>query len=108
MLSESVVFDPPSWEPRVPDDVIDPPTASDDVAVVLTSPVDPTYATPCDSDVSRRDDPNVDDAVEKRPLRSPSVVDVELYPATDVNGKTCPANVDVDTVDTKPFDPMNE
>ena len=37
-----------------------------------------------------------------------SVVPVALYPALDVNGNTCPASVDVDTVCTSPFDPMNE
>jgi len=60
------------------------------VAVVPTTPVEPTYATPCPRDDSRRGPENVDDAVEKNPLSSPSVVDVELYPVTDVNGNALP------------------
>jgi len=62
----------------------EPEHVADVVAVVLSSPVDPTYVSPCDRDVSLSADPNVELAVEKKPPRRPSVVDVELYPATDV------------------------
>ncbi len=46
------------------------------VAVVLSSPVDPTYAIPCDRDGSLSAPENVDDAVENRPPVRPSVVEV--------------------------------
>ena len=49
----------------------------DDEAIVLTNPFVPVYAKPCVSDGKYREDPNVDDAVEKRPL-NPMTVDVEL------------------------------
>jgi len=55
------------------------------VAVVLSSPPVPRYATPCDSDDSRSGPENVDDAVENRPPVRPSVVDV-LAPYA-VNGR---------------------
>ena len=41
---------------------------------------------PCDRDGRNRDDENVDEAVENRPLENPIVVDVELYPVLTVNG----------------------
>ena len=47
------------------------------VAVVLTSPVEPTYVRPCDSEVSLSADENVEEAVEKIPPVKPSTVDVE-------------------------------
>ena len=48
------------------------------VAVVDSSPPDPTNVSPCDSEVSLRADENVDEAVENIPLVKPIVVDVEL------------------------------
>jgi hypothetical protein len=45
--------------------------------------------------------------VEKKPER-PMTVDVELYRELEVNGKTCPARVDVEMVLTSPFVPTNE
>ncbi len=67
-------------EPNATNDVHDVEPAQDTVvvAVVLTSPVEPTYATPCPSDDSLSGPENVDDAVEKIPLVNPIVVDVEL------------------------------
>ncbi len=66
--------------PNATNDVHDVEPAQDTVvvAVVLTSPVEPTYATPCPSDDSLSGPENVDDAVEKIPLVNPIVVDVEL------------------------------
>ena len=51
---------------------------TDDEAIVCNRPFVPRYVNPCDSDGRKRDDPNVDDAVENRPLVNPIVVDVEL------------------------------
>ena len=48
------------------------------VAVVDSSPPDPTNVRPLDSEVSLRLDENVDDAVENSPFSRPSVVVVEL------------------------------
>ena len=50
----------------------------------------------------------VEDAVEKNPLVRPKVVEVELYPTFEVNGKTEAARVEVETVPTIPFEPMYE
>ncbi len=77
MFSDNVPDAPPSSEPKVPEYESDEPAVIVDVATVLTTPVEPTYVAPCDRDVSRSADPNVDDAVEKRPL-NPMTVDVEL------------------------------
>ena len=79
----------------------------DDEAIVLTLPFVPVYVNPCDRDGKKKFPDCVDDAVEKYPLSRPSAVDVALYPVADVNGNTCPASVDVDTVDTSPFVPTN-
>ncbi len=59
----------------------------DDDAIEFTCPADPMYANPCVRDGRYRDELNVDDAVENRPLVNPIVVDVELYPVLTVNGK---------------------
>jgi hypothetical protein len=67
MFSDNVVAVPPSCEPRVPDDVIEPPTASDDVAAVETFPFDPTKATPCVRDGNCRVPLSVVDELENRP-----------------------------------------
>ncbi len=74
-------------EPNATNDVHDVEPEHDTVvvAVVPTSPVDPTYAIPCDSDGSLSGPENVDDAVENRPPVRPSVVDV-LAPYA-VNGR---------------------
>ena len=77
-LSEIVAFEPPSWNPSAPVTESDEFVASVDVDVVLRSPLDPVYATPCPSDGRKSEDENVDDAVEKRPFPNPIVVDVEL------------------------------
>ena len=67
-------------EPNATNDVHDVEPVHDTVvvAVVLTSPVEPTYATPCPRDDSLSGPENVDDAVENIPLVNPIVVDVEL------------------------------
>ena len=77
-------------EPNATNDVHDVEPVHDTVvvAVVLTSPPVPRYATPCPSDDSRSGPENVDDAVENIPLVNPIVVDVLLYPACVVNGNT--------------------
>ncbi len=79
----------------------------DDEAIVFTLPFVPVYVNPCASDGRKKFPDCVDEPTEKYPLSRPSVVDVELYPVFDVNGNTCPASVDVDTVDICPFDPTN-
>ena len=61
-----------------PEHDTEPEHVADVVAVVLRSPVDPTYVNPCDRDVSRSADPNVDEAVENKPPVNPITVDVEL------------------------------
>ena len=48
---------------------VDPEQVTVVVAMVLSSPVEPTYASPLDSEVSRSADENVDEAVENRPPR---------------------------------------
>lgn len=67
-------------EPSATNDVHDVEPEHDTVvvAVVPTSPVEPTYDRPCDSDVSLSGPENVDDAVEKIPLVNPIVVPVAL------------------------------
>ena len=52
--------------------------ASVDVEIVPTNPLLPVNAKPCVSDGKKRDEPNVDDAVENKPFRNPIVVEVEL------------------------------
>ena len=56
--------------------------------VVAYDPTSPPYtaSSPLESDESRSDDEKVDDAVEKRPLVKPIVVEVLLYPVFTVNG----------------------
>ncbi len=61
------------------------------VAPDETSPPN-TESPPSERDDNRRGPEKVDDAVEKTPLRRPRVVDVLLYPATEVNGNA-PAEV---------------
>ena len=56
------------------------------VAPLVTSPLY-TARPPLDSDGRLRVEENVDDAVENSPLVNPITVDVELYPALEVNGK---------------------
>jgi hypothetical protein len=68
-----------------PEHDTDPEHDADVVAVVDTSPVEPTYVSPCDSDVSLSALPNVDEAVEKNPPVRPSTVDVDA--PYDVNGR---------------------
>ena len=106
-LRDIVELLPPSNAPSVPDTDSDELVASDDVATVLTNPVEPTYVAPCDSDDNLRADENVDDAVLSNPL-TPSTDVVELPHDCDVNGNTCPASVEVEIVDTRPFEPTNE
>ncbi len=52
--------------------------ANVDVDTVDTRPFDPMNEYPCPSDDKNKLDPNVDDAVENRPLVKPIVVEVEL------------------------------
>ncbi len=77
---ESVVVIVIGAEPSTVNDVhVDEPAHDTDVvATVLSNPFVPTNVSPCDSDERYTDDPNVDDAVENRPLANPIVVDVEL------------------------------
>ena len=82
-------------------------SCTDDEAIVFTLPFVPVYVNPCASDGKKKLPDCVDDAVEKNPLSRPSVVDVLLYPVCVVNGNTCAASVDVDTVDICPFEPTN-
>ena len=51
--------------------------ASVDVEIDNTNPFEPRYVKPCNRDGKKNADPNVDDAVENRPL-NPMTVDVEL------------------------------
>jgi hypothetical protein len=82
-----VIAPPP--EPSTSNEV--PPSGAEnetvEVADVCTSPDDPTYVTPCVRAERRTGPESVDDAVEKKPpAMKPIVVEVELYPATEVNG----------------------
>ena len=56
--------------------------------VVAPDETSPPYTAspPLESDESRNDDEKVDDAVEKRPLVKPMVVEVLLYPVLRVYG----------------------
>jgi hypothetical protein len=74
-------------DPNATNDVHDVEPEHDTVvvAVVPTSPVEPTYAIPCDRDGSLIGPLNVDEAVENSPPVRPSVVEV-LAPY-DVNGR---------------------
>jgi len=56
-----------------------------EVEIVDTSPEEPVYAKPCVSDGRYTEDPNVDEAVEKRPPVNPSTDDVDA--PYDVNGR---------------------
>ena len=58
----------------------------DDEAIVCVIPFVPVKRKPCDRDGKNSDELNVDDAVEKRPLWNPMVVDVALYEVKAVNG----------------------
>ncbi len=80
--------------------------ANVEVEIVCVRPFVPVYANPCDSDDRYTDDPNVDDAVEKRPFVNPIVVPVALKLAFEVNGNTCAARVEVPIVPTTPFVPV--
>jgi hypothetical protein len=117
MFSDRVVFDPPICEPSVPDDVIEPPTASDDVAAVETLPFEPTNATPCVCVGRKNEELIVVDELEKRPLMNPITVEVELYVGVAVYGKAYvlnPASLlnhesltdDEAIVETSPFEPV--
>jgi hypothetical protein len=77
-------------------------------AIEFTVPDEPRYAKPCERDDSRSADENVELAVEKSPPPKPMAVEVELYPVLEVNGNTCPARVDVETVLSAPFEPTYE
>ncbi len=61
-----------------PASLLNQDSCTDDDAIELTLPLDPMYEKPCDSDGKKKLPTCVDDAVEKYPLSSPSVVDVEL------------------------------
>jgi hypothetical protein len=61
-----------------PESLLNHDNFTDDEAMVETSPFVPVKAKPCDSDERKRLDEMVDDAVEKKPLSSPSAVEVEL------------------------------
>ena len=61
-----------------PEHDTEPEQVAEVVAVVLSSPVEPTYVKPCDRDVSLRLDENVDDAAENRPLVNPNTELVEM------------------------------
>ena len=56
----------------------DPEQDADVVAMDETRPPDPMYARPCERDESRSGAEIVEEAVEKKPLRRPRVVEVEL------------------------------
>ncbi len=78
--------------------------------VVAPDETSPPYTAspPLESDESRNGPEKVDDAVENIPPVNPSTDEVELPYDCEVNGNTCPASVEVDTVDTTPLDPMYE
>lgn len=59
----------------------------DDDATLFNFPAEPIYAKPCDNEGKYVALPNVDEAVENKPLRKPIVVEVELYPVFTVHGK---------------------
>ncbi len=75
---DSVPDTPPRSDPNVPVYDSDEPAVIVDVATLLTKPFVPVYRAPCPSVDNNRDDVNVDDAVENRPLVNPMTVDVEL------------------------------
>jgi hypothetical protein len=81
-------------EPMIvkPEHETEPEQAADVVAIVETSPVEPTYVRPCESEVSRSADENVELAVENNPPPKPMAVEVELYPTFTVNGKAYDVN----------------
>ena len=78
MSDRSVEEAAPASDVRNPASLLNHDRFTDDEAIVCTSPFVPRYVNPCVSDGRNRDDPNVDDAVENRPLVNPIVVDVEL------------------------------
>ena len=79
LVSDSSVDDAaPDSDVRNPASLLNHDSRIDDEAIVCTSPLLPVYVKPCVSDGKYSDDPNVDDAVENRPLVNPIVVDVEL------------------------------
>jgi hypothetical protein len=67
-----------SYEVRKPASLLNHDSLIDDDAIVCTRPFVPVYVNPCVRDGRYRDDENVDDAVENRPLVNPIVVEVEL------------------------------
>ena len=84
-----------------PASLLNQDSRTDDEAIVETIPFDPVNAKPAVSDGRKRDELNVDEAVEKSPLWKPMAVDVELYPTPEVNGDalfTVTAPVAPDTV----------
>ena len=78
-MSDSNVDDAaPASDVRNPASLLNHDSRIDEDAIVDTSPLLPVNAKPCVSDGRKRDEENVDDAVENRPLVNPIVVDVEL------------------------------
>lgn len=69
-----------------PASLLNQDSLTDDEAIVETRPFDPVNAKPCARDGSNTDELNVDDAVENRPFRNPTVVDVPVYVDAGVNG----------------------
>ena len=61
-----------------PESLLNQDSLIDDEAIVPTSPFVPVKAKPCESDERKRELEIVDEAVEKKPLSRPSVVEVEL------------------------------
>ena len=68
----------PDSDVRNPASLLNHDNFTEDEAIVETSPLLPVNAKPCVSPGRNREDENVDDAVENRPLVNPIVVDVEL------------------------------
>jgi len=75
-VEEIVIGEEPSAVNAV--QVVLPEQVTEVVANVPTSPPTPEYNPPCERDERRRALVIVEDAVEIKPLRNPSVVEVEL------------------------------
>jgi hypothetical protein len=97
-----------SYEVRKPASLLNQERLIELDAIEFTVPPVPRYAKPCERDESRRAELNVELAVENNPPPKPMAVEVELYPATEVNGNTCPASVEVETVLSAPEEPTYE
>jgi len=76
----------PESEVRKPASLLNHERLIEELATVLSFPVEPMYEKPCARDGSRRSPETVEEAVEKKPERPRTVV-VELYPVFEVNGK---------------------